>query len=249
MDRSELVGYMDELLRTTQIVDASQNGLQVEGPDHVETVAFAVDASVATIRGAIDAGAQMLVVHHGLFWDKPIRITGPLYKRIKLLIEGKCALYASHLPLDMHPEFGNNIALARAIGVVNPQPFGEYHGVIIGFGGHLDNPTSPLDLRTRIETVTGELCKAIARTEFSSKVAIVSGDGSSLLEDAACEGYDTFITGESKHASFHVAAEYGINLIFGGHYATETLGVKSLMDHLSRKFGLKGSFIDVPTGM
>jgi dinuclear metal center YbgI/SA1388 family protein len=249
MNRTELVRYLDELLQTTQIDDASQNGLQVEGPDSVDTIAFAVDASIATIQGAVESGAQMLIVHHGLFWNKPLQITGPLYKRMKLLLDGNCALYASHLPLDMHPEHGNNILLARSIGITDPRPFGEYHGVVIGFSGELDTPVSPLELRTRIEKSTGGLCKVISRTELSSKIAIVSGDGSSLLEDAAREGFDTFITGESKHASFHVAAEYGINLIFGGHYATETLGVKSLMDHLIRKFKLTGKFIDIPTGM
>jgi putative NIF3 family GTP cyclohydrolase 1 type 2 len=135
MNRDELTAYLDETLRVKEIEDTSQNGLQVEGPVEVMKVAFAVDSCQAAFEGTVTAGAQLLIVHHGLFWDKPLRLVGPLFCRVKTLIEGGCGLYAAHLPLDLHPELGNNAELARLLELKDTRAFGEYHGDQIGIGG------------------------------------------------------------------------------------------------------------------
>ena len=249
MNTDELTAYLDTLLNTAAIGDASQNGLQVEGPRQIRKAAFAVDGSLATIDAAVKHKADILIVHHGIFWDKPVRAAGPLYQRLKALIEGGCALYASHLPLDLHAEVGNNAVIARLLGIRNPAAFGNYHGTLIGCGGELPSATSLQDTAASLSAHTGSPCTLIDSGRKCSRVAIVSGGGASLLEEAAKEGYDTFITGETSHASYHYALELGVNMIFGGHYATERFGVLALKDRLAEKFSLETAFIDIPTGM
>jgi len=251
MKCDELVTYLDETLRVKEIEDASQNGLQVEGPEEITKVAFAVDGCQVTFEQAVAAGAQLLVVHHGLFWDKPLRLVGPLFRRVRTLIEGGCGLYAVHLPLDLHPEVGNNAELARLLDLKETCAFGEYHGSEIGIGGVLDPPI-PLDvLVERLAQATGESpVRVLAHgPEKASRVGCISGGAASMMDQVTDAGFDTFVTGETNHAYFHNAAEYGLNVIFGGHYATETLGVKALARHLEEKFGLETIFLDVPTGM
>ncbi len=249
MKRSDLVTYLDSYLRTAEIRDESLNGLQVEGPVDITTIAAAVDASLSAFEMAAERGAQLLIVHHGLFWGEPQTVTGAHYRRIKTLIERGLALYASHLPLDLHPEVGNNAEIARLLSIDDRQPFGEYHGVPIGCGGTLPAPVNPLALASTLAGGTGAPCTVLANCAVSSKVAIVSGGGTFALEEAARSGYDTLVTGETKHSSFHTAKEYGISVVFGGHYATETLGVRALAAHCAKKFGLASHFIDLPTGM
>lgn len=249
MKRADLVAYLDSYLRTAEIRDESQNGLQVEGPGEITTIAAAVDASLASFEMAAECGAQMIIVHHGLFWREPQTITGAHYTRIKTLIERGISLYASHLPLDLHPEVGNNAEIARILSIEKRQPFGEYHGVSIGCGGALPEPLDPHAVAALLSGGTGSECMVLANREASSRVAIVSGGGTFALDEAARAGYDTLVTGETKHSSFHAAREFGISVIFGGHYATETLGVKALAAHCARKFSLASHFIDLPTGM
>jgi dinuclear metal center YbgI/SA1388 family protein len=249
--RDDLTAYLDGYLRVKEIEDASQNGLQVEGLEEVAKVAFAVDGCQAAFEQAVAAGAQLLVVHHGLFWGKPLRLVGPLFRRVRTLIEGGCGLYAVHLPLDFHPEVGNNAELARLLELKNTRPFGEYHGNMIGIGGVLDQPL-PLDrLAERLAQVTGESPVRILAhgPDTASRVGCVSGGAASMMDQVADAGFDTFITGETSHECFHNAAEYGLNVIYGGHYATETLGVKALARHLVARFGLDTVFLDLPTGM
>ena len=251
MKRDELIAYLDETLRVKEIEDSSQNGLQVEGPEEITKVAFAVDGCQVTFEQAVAAGAQLLVVHHGLFWDKPSRLVGPLFQRVRTLIEGGCGLYAVHLPLDLHPEVGNNAELARLLDLKGICAFGEYHGSEIGIGGVLDPPI-PLDvLVKRLAQATGEPpVRVLAHgPEKASRVGCISGGAASMMDQVTDAGFDTFVTGETSHAYFHNAAEYGLNVIFGGHYATETLGVKALARHLEEKFGLGTIFLDIPTGM
>jgi dinuclear metal center YbgI/SA1388 family protein len=251
MKRDELVAYLDNYLRVKTIQDDSQNGLQVEGPQEVARVAFAVDACQAAFEQAVAAGAQFLVVHHGLFWDKPARLVGPLFRRVRTLIEGGCGLYAVHLPLDVHPEVGNNAELARLLELKGPQPFGEYHGSTIGIGGTLE-PAIPLSvLLERLEQATGQpAVRVLAHgPALAARVGCVSGGAAFLMDQVAQAGFDTYVTGETSHSFFHLAAEYGLNAIFGGHYATETLGVKALARHLADRFGLATVFLDVPTGL
>jgi len=251
MKRDELTTYLDDYLRVREIEDTSQNGLQVEGPEEVTRVAFAVDSCQAAFEQAVATGAQLLIVHHGLFWDKPLRLVGPLFQRVKTLIEGDCGLYAAHLPLDIHPEVGNNAELARLLELKEPRAFGEQHGNKIGIGGVLDPPT-PLDvLVERLARATGQSpVRVLAHgPEKASQVGCISGGAAPLMDQVADTGFDTFVTGETSHAFFHQAAEWGLNVLYGGHYATETLGVKALARHLGKKFDLETTFLDIPTGM
>ncbi len=251
MKRDELITYLDDYLRVKEIEDASQNGLQVEGPEEVAKIAFAVDGCQATFEQAVAAGFQLLIVHHGLFWDKPLRLVGPLFRRVKTLIVGDCGLYAVHLPLDFHPQVGNNAELARLLGLQDTRAFGKYHGSEIGIGGVLD---PPLPLEALIERLVQSTGKPPVRIlahgpAEASRVGCVSGGAAFLMDQVADAGFDTFITGETSHNCFHDAAEYGLNVVYGGHYATETLGVKALARHLEEKFGLETTFLDIPTGM
>jgi dinuclear metal center YbgI/SA1388 family protein len=251
MKRDELITYLNDYLRVKEIEDSSQNGLQVEGPEEVTKVAFAVDGCQAAFERAVATQAQLLIVHHGLFWDKPLRLVGPLFRRVKKLIEGSCGLYAAHLPLDLHPEVGNNAELARLLELKDTRAFGDHHGNKIGLGGVLDLPT-PLDvLVEQLAQATGEssvLVLAHGPAE-ASQVGCITGGAAFLMDQVAEAGFDTFVTGETSHGYFHNAAEYGLNVIYGGHYATETLGLKALARHLGKEFGLETTFLDIPTGM
>ena len=251
MELGELVGYLDGYLRVGEIADSSQNGLQVEGPGQVKRVAFAVDACQAAFDQAVDAGAQLLVVHHGLFWSKPYRLIGPAFRRIRTLMEGGCALYAAHLPLDLHPEVGNNAEMARLLGLERLRPFGRYEGIDIGYAGELDPPLDMPALVGRLVRALGTPPVRIltAGPERAARVGCVSGFAADMVDQAEMAGCDTFITGEASHSYFHQAAERGLNVIFAGHYATETLGVKALARHLEARFDLETVFLDVPTGL
>ncbi|MCX7682085.1 MAG: Nif3-like dinuclear metal center hexameric protein [Anaerolineae bacterium] len=251
MRRDELVAYLDEYLRVREIRDNSQNGLQVEGPEEVAKVACAVDACQAVFEQAVAAGAQCLIVHHGLFWEKPVRLVGPLFRRVQTLIAGACALYAVHLPLDVHPEVGNNAELARLLGLQETAPFGEYHGGVVGLGGRLAPPVPLSELAERLERATGQpVLRMLAYGPAqASRVGCISGGAAFLIDQVAQAGFDTFVTGEPSHSFHHHAAEYGLNILFGGHYATETLGIRALARHLSDRFGLETVFLDVPTGL
>jgi dinuclear metal center YbgI/SA1388 family protein len=249
--RAEITSYLDDFLRIGEIEDASLNGLQVEGAKEVACAAFAVDACLAACEQAVEAGAQLLLVHHGLFWGKPFRLVGPLLRRVKTLIEGDCSLYAAHRPLDIHPEVGNNIELARQLGLGAPHPFGQYQGSEIGVTG---TPGKPLPLGLLVERfaqATGHHpVRVLAHgPKKATHVACVSGDAADLIDQIANAGFDTLVTGETSHAYYHQAAEYGMNVIYGGHYVTETLGIKALASHLEDKFDLETVFLDIPTGM
>ena len=256
MKCDKLITYLDDYLRVKEIEDSSQNGLQVEGPEEVTAenlakVAFAVDSCQAAFERAVAIGAQLLIVHHGLFWSKPFRLVGPLFQQIRTLIEGGCGLYAVHLPLDCHPEVGNNAELARLLGLKDTRTFGEYQGHKIGIGGALEPPI-PLDvLVERLARATGEPpVRVLAHGPAEvSQVGCISGFGSDMMDQVVDAGFDTFVTGETSHSFFHQAAERGLNVVYGGHYATETLGVKALARHLEEKFGLETTFLDIPTGM
>jgi len=250
MKRDELVAYLDEYLGVRGAQDHSDNGLQVEGIDEVSQLAFAVDACQETIDGAVASGAQMLVVHHGLFWGKSLRVVGPHRRRVKALLDGGCSLYAVHLPLDRHPEVGNNAQLARLLGLTVTGGLGDAFGLPIGVAA-----TAPAGF-TRDALVAG-LAAVLGGSPLVSpegpekvqRVGIISGAAAKEIADAVAAGCDTYITGETDHGVYHDAAEYGINVIYAGHYATETVGLKALAAHLTDRFGLPGAFIDRPTGL
>jgi dinuclear metal center YbgI/SA1388 family protein len=196
----------------------------------------------------VTQGANLLVVHHGLFWDGNQPVTGRRYRRLRALLEGDVAVYSCHLPLDSHPEVGNNAVLARELGMEIRGPLGEYKGNPIGVWGTLD--ISREALAARLDHTLGSRIKLIAGgPERVKRVGVVTGGAGDELGAARALGLDAFITGEGAHHNYFDAEEGGINLYLGGHYATEVWGVRALGRHLEERFGLPWSFIDHPTGL
>ncbi len=246
----QVVARLDKELKTDTIVDQSLNGLQVEAVGRVGRVALAVDATRDTIQAAAEKKANLLIVHHGLFWGQASCLRGPLYHKVRHLLENNIGLYASHLPLDLHPKLGNNILLAKTLNLKQTKPFGNYHGITIGIGGKLDRPVSQDRLGEHLSKITGGNHRVFGfgKKEIN-KVAIISGGGGDMVTEAACFGYDAYITGEIAHQVYHIAKENKITVITGGHYATETLGVRELGRFLERIFQIKCFFLDFPTGL
>ena len=250
MTLGELVGYLDSYLRVTEAADAPNalNGLQVENSGRVERLGAAVDACEATIDLAAAARVSLLVVHHGLFWDGLEPLRGPRYRRLAGLIRHDLALYSAHLPLDLHPEVGNSAVLARALGVAVRGPFGTAHGAPVGVWGELALERS--ELARRLANVLGSPPRLLGfGPEKTGRVGIVTGAGGSLIGEAAAAGLDSLITGEGAHHTFFAAEELHLNVYYAGHYATETLGVKALCDHVAARFGLPWTFLDHPSGL
>jgi len=256
MNLAELVRRYDDRLRTGDFadIDASANGLQV-GPDDpesaaVERVAFAVDAAERTIEEAVEWDADALVVHHGLSWGGIERVTGRDYRRIAPLIENDVALYVSHLPLDSHPELGNAAGIADLLGLESREPFGRMGPEHIGQQGHGELTMEELSDLLTDELDTGG--QGIREFDFGPEtvehVAIVTGSGADWLDEAVEVDADVLITGEGKGKVYHEAREAGLNVVLGGHYATETFGVQSL-ESLSQEWGMMTTFIDAPTGL
>jgi dinuclear metal center YbgI/SA1388 family protein len=245
-----IVAHCDKILRTREIgdYDGAANGLQVENSGAVIRIAAAVDASLATINLAVAAKADLLIVHHGLFWSPRQPWTGKNYELLRFLVENNLAVYSSHLPLDAHPKLGNNAQLCAALGLKNLKPFFASHGQTIGFKSQ--KKISRADLAKRLEHATGGKPKFIPGGKtICKKIGVVSGGAGEELKIAAAEGVDTFITGEGPHWTYALAEELGLNVFYGGHYATETFGVKALAAELSKKFKLPWEFLDHPTGL
>jgi dinuclear metal center YbgI/SA1388 family protein len=251
MQRDALISYLDTFLGTHSMQDRSNNGLQVEGSDDITRAAFAVDACQAAIDGATAAGAQILIVHHGLFWSEPLPIVGPHRRRVGALLAAKCSLYGVHMPLDRHEQVGNNVELARLTGLT---PIGEMGEVAGGqMVGLIAEPPGAFTL----DELTARVAAALDVEPFVqaagpatvARVGIISGSAARWIAEAAAKGCDAFLTGETSHSHYHEAAEYGINVIYAGHYATETVGLRALAAHLEDQFGLETTFIAEPTGM
>ena len=251
MRLNELVAYLDDYLHLAdEVADPPEalNGLQVANAGEVTRVAAAVDLCEATIRMAAEQGANCLLVHHGLFWGGVRPLVGPAYRRVAGLIARNIALYSAHLPLDRHPDVGNNAGLARLLGVTVRGEFGSYHGASIGVWGDMD--ASRDDLGRALAATLGAVPRLLPfGPERVRRVGIVTGAGGSLIPQAAAAGLDTFVTGEGPHWTFFDAEELGINVFYAGHYATETVGVKALGAHVAAKFGLPWTFLDHPTGL
>jgi dinuclear metal center YbgI/SA1388 family protein len=251
MRLDELVGYLDDYLRIRdEVADPPEalNGLQVANAGEVTRLAAAVDLCEATVRMAAEAGADGLLVHHGLFWGGPRPLVGPAYRRVAELITRNIALYAAHLPLDRHPDVGNNAGLARLLGVALRGEFGSYRGAPIGVWGELAGSRD--DLSRALATTLGAVPRLLPfGSAHVRRVGIVTGAGGSLIPQAAAAGLDTFITGEGPHWTFFDAEELGVNVFYAGHYATETVGVKALAEHVSRKYSIPWVFLDHPTGL
>ena len=246
----DIVKYCDRILRAREIGDyaGAANGLQMENSGAVTRIAATVDASLATVKLAVAAKADLLIVHHGLFWSESHPWTGKRYELIRLLTENNLAIYSSHLPLDAHPRLGNNAQLAAALGLEQLKPFFESHGQTIGFKSK--SKVSRAALARKLETATGAKPKIIpGGKDLCEYIGIVTGGAGGDLKLAAAEGVDTFITGEGPHWTFALAEELGLNVFYAGHYATETFGVKALAAELSKKFRVPWEFLDYPTGL
>jgi dinuclear metal center YbgI/SA1388 family protein len=245
-----IVRYCDRILRVsgTEDYQGAVNGLQVENSGLVGRVAAAVDASLATVRLAAEAKADLLLVHHGLFWGPSHPWTGKRYELMKTLLDHDLAVYSCHLPLDAHPTLGNNAQLCSALGFKKRQRFFFDHGQHIGLQVRTRIPRT--ELTARLQRATGTRPLLIpAGPKLCQRIGMVTGGAGSELKKAASEGVDTFITGEGPHWTFALAEELGINVLYAGHYATETFGVKALASHLARRFKLAWLFLDHPTGL
>jgi dinuclear metal center YbgI/SA1388 family protein len=245
-----IAAHCDEILHTAKIkdFDGAVNGLQVENRRTVSRIAAAVDASLATAKLAIEAGADLLIVHHGLFWNVRQPWTGKNYELFRLLTENNLAVYSSHLPLDFHPKLGNNVILCAALGLKNLRPFllkeGQHYGL------QSRTKISRSVLASRFERAIGEKALVIpSGDETCERIGVITGGAGDFLQRAAEEGVGTFVTGEGPHWTYALAEELGVNVLYGGHYATETFGVKALAAHLSKKFHLPWTFLDHPTGL
>jgi dinuclear metal center YbgI/SA1388 family protein len=247
---TELAGYLDAYLRVGEVPDAAGalNGLQVENGGVVQRVAAAVDASERAIAEAVRRGCDLLLVHHGLFWDGNVPVRGRRYRKLRSLLVADVAVYSAHIPLDVHPEVGNNAVLARELGLRVEGTFGQYQGIDLGVWGGLELRREALAARLD-ELLGGRVRLLPGGPERVSRVGVITGGAGGMIVDAVRAGLDAYVTGEGPHHTYFDAVENGINVYYGGHYATETWGVRALAAHLSDRFGLPWEFLDQPTGM
>jgi len=250
LDIRELVNYLDDYLGLRSIPDykGAFNGLQVDGPPTIQRVAVAVDACQATIDEAVIDNIDLMIVHHGLFWAPSAPITGRIHKKLAALIKNDIALYSCHLPLDAHPEVGNNHVLARQLGLVPSGSFGEFEGVPIGVTAEAEMTRDEFVRRVQ-ETLKVNPLVIAAGPPALRRIGILTGGGGSLIGSAVAASLDIYLTGEGAHHTYFDAEEAGINVVYAGHYATETVGVKALGEHLKQRFGLEVTFVDHPTGL
>jgi dinuclear metal center YbgI/SA1388 family protein len=258
---SDLVGYLDEYLRVREVPDEGNavNGLQVENSGTVGGIVAAVDASQATIDGVIasiesDQPPPLLLVHHGLFWEGNVPLTGRRYRRVAALLDHDVPVYSAHIPLDVHPEVGNNAVLAERLGLQVGGWFGSYRGIAMGVWGEAPTglPNRELlaqELDRVLHTLKGSTILIPGGPERPSRIGIITGAAGNMISQARDAGVDTFITGEGPHHTYFDAMEWGLNLMYAGHYATETLGVQAMASHLADRFDLDWEFHDHPTGL
>ncbi len=253
MLRTELVHYLDRTLNLAAFPgDASNNGLQMEGKIEVKRVLFGVDGCLALFEHAAAENFDFVFVHHGISWGgEPRRFTGIHAARFRMMFGNDINLYGVHLPLDAHPELGNNAQLAKLADLTQLEPFCNYHGYMIGFLGHTRKLVRATELAAELEAKLNTKAKLIAdRGHILKRIAIVSGGGGmDALEQAAATGADLLITGEMEHVMYHPAHELATPILALGHYATETLGPKAVMEHLRKQFTLECEFADFPTSL
>lgn len=247
-DLAEIVRFLDAELRIVEIPDYSGavNGLQLQNNGRVTKVASAVDASLPVVRKAIAAGADLLLVHHGMFWQGAQPLTGAFYQKIHEAMQANLAIYSAHLPLDVHPDWGNNALLAEAIGMSPTGTFLPYKGQNVGLTGEIHIHRDELRQRLQ-EAVGGPVLLCPAGPEFIRTVGLCTGGAGSEL--TAARGLDAFISGEGPHWSYPLAEEMGLNLFLAGHYATETFGVRQVAQTLVHQFQIDTEFVDHPTGL
>lgn len=247
---AEIVTFLDRELRVSAVPDypGAMNGLQLANNGQVARVVAAVDASLPVIQAAAAGGPGLLIVHHGMFWQGTQPITGAMYRKLKIAMDAGLAIYSSHLPLDVHPQWGNNIQLAKSIGLINPEPFFERKGLYLGVRGEWAGSRDEL-LATLRTAIGGNIHLCPAGPQVPRHVGLITGAAGSEIAKIAAEGVDTFITGEGPHWSYTLAEELGMNLVYAGHYATETSGVRALAQVLKSEFSLPWNFLDHPTGL
>jgi dinuclear metal center YbgI/SA1388 family protein len=246
---TDIIRTLDELLSPGDFRDLGPNGLQVPGTQEVTKVVTAVTARRELSERAVELGAQLVLVHHGLFWDfHPTGLTPLLAERLRPLFKHDINLAAYHLPLDAHPELGNNALLARALGCVDRQPFGVYKGTAIGVRGRFDGEgLTPAELHERVRVATDREPLLLGDgPERIRTIGIISGSAADSLGEAVAAGLDAFLTGEPREHITAEAAEHRVHFVAAGHYATETFGVKALGDLLADRFGVEHCFVDLP---
>ncbi len=248
MDCYEISQFLDKTLRIKDIEDESNNGLQVANHGSIKKIGFAVSATMDAFELAKQAGCNMIMVHHGISWKDSLKyITDVNYERIKFLTNSNIALYACHLPLDKHPKLGNNIQLCRLFGLKNIKDFGEYNKSLIGFMGNLNKEILLRDFVNLAEDRLKTTCDVLDFGKKSVKrIAIVSGGGAKMVTQAAKQKADLYFTGEPSLSAYDLAKELKINLVYAGHYATETFGVKAVAELLKKRFGFNTVFLDTP---
>jgi dinuclear metal center YbgI/SA1388 family protein len=241
--RDDIVAFCDELLDVGSYPDYGPVGLQVVGTEDVQRIVCGVSASRELFERAAEAEAQLVIVHHGLFWEKDSRVVGPILRgRMKALFDGDLTLLGYHLALDAHPEIGNNANLCRELGVEPERRFTEW-----GWGGSLATPVPASEFASRVQEVVGRMPLVFSYgPEEIRRVAICSGGAGRYVADAIAEGYDCFLTGEADEPTKHLAKEAGIHFVAAGHYATETSGVQALAARVAERFGVEWQFVDLP---
>jgi dinuclear metal center YbgI/SA1388 family protein len=252
---AEIAFYADSLLRTSEIPDYPNalNGLQIGSNTQISKVAAAVDFSTRAIRGAISVGADLLIVHHGAFWEGLVPITGRRLSQLSELVSAPLAVYSSHLPLDCHTEIGNNALLSKELGLVPESPFAKFNGLAIGCAGHSSDSVEELVQRaSRFSAAHGGSVHAssYSKNQRIGEWGICSGGGANAetLQEAIERGINTLIVGEGPHWTAVFAEDNGLTIIYAGHYATETLGVQALAANVAKEFSLGWEFIAAPTG-
>jgi dinuclear metal center YbgI/SA1388 family protein len=242
--RDEILDFASELLDLDSFDDYGPMGLQVAGADEVTKVVAAVSSSLELFERAREAGAQMVIVHHGMLWNADTRVVDrPMRRRLQALFEGDITLAAYHLALDAHPEIGNNVLLARKLGVERTERVLD-----LGFGGPLDRPLALLQLADRLRDATAREPQVFeGGPEPIERIAVITGGAARLFPQVAAVGYDAFVTGEPAEPTLHAARELGTHFLAGGHYATETFGIKALAERIAHHFGIEWEFVDLPT--
>jgi dinuclear metal center YbgI/SA1388 family protein len=250
IEREKLVQFLDTELKIRSIQDLSRNGLQVEGTERIVRVGLAVDACEEAYEAAAHENCQMIIVHHGMIWGGLPYITKNIYRQVKFLFDHAINLYAAHLPLDLHPKYGNNAQIADILGVRSRKPFGNYKGTLVGYEGVLPGAMNIGALSSRLEKALGgsNVLLPFGKKMIRS-VGIMSGRATDILAEAIEKGVDCFITGEPRHEHHHLAKEAGINVIYCGHYYSEKVGVQAVGKLIEKKFGIESIFLDVPTIM
>lgn len=249
-DLNTIVQFLDETLNTKAVPDypGAMNGLQLQNNGAVSKVACAVDASLPVIRKAVEAGADLLIVHHGLFWQGAQKFVDAQYSKLKEAMDANLAIYSSHIPLDIHPVYGNNAILAERVGLMHREPYHDWKGILLGIKGKTEMRLDELVQKVGLVVEAPvHVCKGGG--DEVGTVGIITGGAGSEVSAMADAGIRTFITGEGPHWSYPLAEEMGVNLLYAGHYATETFGVRAISRLLEEKYKLNTQFIHHPTGL